>query len=165
MLETPYEQLLLSAGQVFITDPCDDSADGFLEEDAHVDGGAGVLHIGLTLYGRRNLVVWMAGGSERTVEQTGGRLWLANSSSFRHQARHLPSEEGFKFGALGDNLSLSVQIRSCTFPFDHSRLAGRTPSPPEVFRDVSQTITNCMADHASKLELPALLEVEAAEVD
>ena len=41
MLETPYEQLLLSAGQVFITDPCDDSADGFLEEDAHVDGGAG----------------------------------------------------------------------------------------------------------------------------
>jgi hypothetical protein len=57
VLETPFEKYFLTGAHLFLTE-----ANGDLIEDPHFDGGAGVLHVGLTLTGRRNLKCWKENG-------------------------------------------------------------------------------------------------------
>ena len=53
-----------------------------------VDGGAGCLHFGITLYGNRKLKCWTAEGRKFELRQEPGTVWMSCSSSFRHQAEH-----------------------------------------------------------------------------
>ena len=166
---TPIDQLVLNAGEVFIT-----QADGshssagqdtnlgevMLREDDHIDGSGGMLHSGWSYFARRVLKVWIAGRKPVYFLQEPGSFWLTNSSSFRHQAIHLRCEDTnlFTFGEL-PGCSLGVMFRSCTFPHEQSRLLGRTPSPKHVFDAATGVITRWLVDYGSRFSFPTLSEV------
>ena len=146
-----------TAGEVFIT-----QADGELEEEDHCDGSGGTLHTGLTLYGDRLLEVRREGSEPVFVRQEPGTLWLTNSVAFRHKAIHVPSEPQnlFDLGVL-KGLSLSVMLRSCYLPEENSRLAGRCPSPQDVYHALNGAIVRWLRDVGPSLVLPSLEDVQA----
>jgi hypothetical protein len=166
---TPINELVLNAGQIFITQADgshssaghhDDLGDVLLIEDDHCDGSGGMLHSGWSFFTRRFLKVWIEGRRPIYFLMEPGSFWLTNSSSFRHQAIHVPCEDSnlCTFGNL-KGCSLSVMLRSCTFPFDNSRLAGRTPSPQDAFKAATDVITRWLVECGSRLSFPTLDKV------
>lgn len=168
---TPVDEWCLTGGNLFLT-----QAGGNLLEDAHVDGGAGVLHMGMTLFGNRSLRAWnssqkpprMSGSQPRVPEVVGkvldlpqvpGTVFLSNSASFRHQVQHGPSENLTTFGALTD-MSVSIMVRSCLFPHARSRCAAGVPSPRPVFQGIAEVIAQWMSQET--LVFPDLSEVMQA---
>ena len=118
ILETDVKNWWLTGGQLFIT-----KAHGSLEEVDHCDGGAGVIHLGLTLHGKLDLKCWSEGGPKSgsqpalVLEQRPGTVFLSCSSAFRHQVQHrpCPAPELTAFGQICD-VSMAVMMRSTLFP-------------------------------------------------
>ena len=98
------------------------------------DGGDGVVHMGMALFGKRGLNCWAEGGPKTStapamvLEQS--HRFLFCSSAFRHQVKHRPCDQT-ELASLGhlQDLSVSVMFRSTLFPYNRSRLAQSTPSP------------------------------------
>ena len=171
-LDSNWKDVGLASGNLFLT-----QANGSFLEDAHCDGGAGIIHMGMTLFGARNLRCWdtaektrkpAEGSRPRELEfhgrmlkllQVPGTLFLSCSSAFRHQAEHLevPSGELMTFGAL-PNMSVAVMFRTALFPAARARLAQSTPSPQPVFEAIAAVFHEWQLE--TTLELPELSDVE-----
>ena len=171
---TSWRNWLLSGGNVFLT-----QADGMLLEEDHVDGGAGIVHLGLTLFGHRHLRAWASrkkpskesrqAGSKPEVPsvvgkyldlaQEPGTVFLSCSSAFRHQVRHTQSADLIQFGNL-PGMSLSIMMRSSLFSHCRARLAGSTPSPQCVFKAIAAVFAEWQS--ANTLHFPSLDEVKAS---
>lgn len=164
-LQQPWQTWGLTGANLFLT-----QAHGELLEDAHVDGGAGMLLIAITLFGKRLLHCWKSSekpsgasaGSQPEKEHTmqipqePGTVWLTCASSFRHQAEHQPSDDLMTFGDLKE-LSVAVIIRSSLFPFNRARLAARTPDPQIVFKTIAEAVATWQGEHT--LWLPTLQQI------
>jgi len=171
-LRTPWQSWCLTAGQLFLT-----QAEGRLVEDSHCDGGAGVVHMALTLFGKRYLQCWnscekpscLTPRLEAKVvdkikfEQQPGTVFLSCSSAFRHQVEHQyqPSADLMTFGDL-ENLSVSVMFRSPLFPYNRARLAASTPSPKIVFQSIAASFEKWQSQSGQTLVFPSLQEVIGA---
>ena len=167
-MKTPWKAWCLTGGNLFIT-----KAEGTLVEDAHVDGGAGMVVMGITLFGKRVLNCWNTDkirlgaptGSqpEQTklqLPQEPGTVWLSCAAAFCHQAEHQPSDDLTTFGEI-DKLSAAVIIRSTLFPHDRARLTKNTPNPKVVFQTIAKAIETWQGQN--KLTLPSLEQVIAAQ--
>ena len=163
IIDTPMKNWCLTAGQLFITD-----AKGSLVEDDHCDGGAGSVHMALTLFGRRALNCWTKGGpksgSEPAVvlEQVPGTVFFSCSAAFRHQVMHRPCDET-ELTSLGNlhGLSTSVMFRSTLFPYNRARLAQSTPSPLCVWNIVASSVEKWMSK--TVLQLPCMADILGQE--
>ena len=94
-LETPVTKWFLTCGELCIMEAgCSEaSTKGLWEEPRHQDGGASVLHMGLTLFGRRD-VVFEQGAGNRCPRPSGG-------DAPRHMGCPGPCFSWLPFGVLG----------------------------------------------------------------
>jgi len=170
LLESTADNLFLSGAMTFIaqTDGLqetlseEESARVLLAEDGHTDGARGMLHCGISHYTCRMLRCTFSGHLPVGVEQKPGSLWLTNSTSFQHQALHLPSTDESRFCAFGEfaACSISTMIRNCFFPSARSVIGNRTPAPQEAFHAVTDTITTWLIEYGASLQLPTLEAVQ-----
>ena len=173
MVKTSADGLFFSAGQAFVTRvpsrpelsqqaEAPEKMVAMLREDAHSDGSAGMLHIGLTLGGRRLLKIWSEGRRPMAIAQQPGSFYITCSTAFKHQAIHIscPEEELYQFGNI-DGCSISVMMRSAFFPFDRSRDGNCTPSPQSAFQAFASVISGWLVKHGCDLCLPTVPELEA----
>ena len=134
-METPINHWFLTAGQVHIfRNP------GKLTEAAHYDGGASVLHMGLTLYGRRNLELFRDEDPNDLIfdmPMAPGNVYFGVMTGCKHRVQHkmprAPSE-------TKDDHAVTVMIRTTLWPGPRSRLMKSMPSPKDMFKVVAQSM-------------------------
>ena len=90
-----------AVGQAMIPTERYDDSERYDEE--HCDGGASLLHAGLTIWGRRILFVTLANGEKKLVVQEPGDFYVGNMCAALHQVKHLGhGEAGPLFGHRDD---------------------------------------------------------------
>ena len=137
-LSTPMTTWCLVAGQVHIfREP------GALEEPCHHDGGASVLHMGVTLYGRRRVRCFTQDqhGEFEDFEQVPGSVYLGTLTGPLHEVHHdLPHSHTET--CLGH--SVSIMIRTSLFPHNRQRAMNRPPD--DILRSLAQTFSEALRD-------------------
>ena len=131
-----------------------------------MDGGASVLHMGVTLYGRRELTFFapkpgdeggLAPESEVKFSFVPGSVYLGTVTGAQHQVSHLgPRAMCEERGGH----SVTCMIRTTLFPKFRSRVMNTTPSPPEFFRALAQSFTQSL--QTQEWVLPSLDQCLAA---
>jgi hypothetical protein len=125
-LETAWHRWMFQAAELhWFPSPCETA------EDYHRDGAASVLHLGLTLYGRRKVVCQQGDGFEPVeLHQFPGAVYVGSFTGPFHQVFHIlpkgPDEQK-------DGTSVSVMFRCTIFPHNRARQMAVTPNPPEVW--------------------------------
>ena len=141
------------------------AAVGWWAEPEHTDGGASILHMGVTLYGSRRLRC-VQGDGEKDVEMLNqpGSVYLGPLTGPVHQVHH---QLGLDGGALQIDgfgpCSITVMMRTALFPACQSRLKNTTPAPPPFFEILAQTFREGLV--AGVWQLPSLAECEAYASD
>jgi hypothetical protein len=138
------------------------SAPAAWEEAFHQDGGASILHMGLTLFGRRD-VRFVQGDNlpDVAVRNTPGTVYFGGVTGAWHQVHHQASEpaELLHLPTLGA-CSATVMLRTALFPHNRARMRNTTPSPVCVFNALSKSfLTSC---GRGDWRLPSLSECEQA---
>ena len=161
----------------------------------HFDGGASLLHLGLTLWGHRRLVLELVAppdgtaaaaepASEATAEaaeaeeekpaetvthvkQEAGSVYLASLCAAAHYVEQFDQkdEKLLAHGGCGD-LQVAVMVRTSLFGAAMGRTGGSKPGPAMVFDAAQAIVTKALA--RSTFVLPPLhlcLEAMAEEVD
>ena len=133
-MHSDFETWFLSASELHVFER---PADCF--EPRHNDGGASILHMGITLYGRRRVTFFSpdsesaSGSSEEQevrFEQQPGSVYLGTVTGASHQVSHVATRHPDE--ALRAH-SVSIMMRTCLFPHNRSRCQNTTPNPQDVF--------------------------------
>jgi hypothetical protein len=158
-LQTPFDQWLLTCGELCIT-KAGDSATGFWQEPRHQDGGASVLHMGLTLFGRRTVLCEQGDGlPDVAIECLPGGVYIGGFTGPHHQVAHQPARPA----ELMEGMSVSVMMRTALFPHNRSRTRGTTPSPQEFFRTLAASFRESLA--AGSWVLPSRSDCESGGLE
>jgi hypothetical protein len=145
-MESPLHSWFGSAGEL-----CISNAEGCWQEPCHQDGGASVLHIGITLFGRRRLTCKQPGGEDVWLDNIPGTMYLGGLTGPWHQVSHQPAPPD---ELLQQSWSVSVMQRTTLFPFTRSRVKDTTPHPVEFFRTIAASFVHSLA--AGSWQLPPL---------
>ena len=172
-LDTPFEQWFCTCAELVISRPS--LPDGsYWVEPRHRDGGASVLHMGMTLFGRRTLRCeqaasvpeWSspagaASAPDVVLENVPGTVYLGGLTGPWHQVSHQRAEpaELWVDPVVGP-VAVAVMFRTALFPWDRSRLRNTTPSPVAFFRALSESFRGSLA--AEGFSLPSFAECLAA---
>jgi len=142
----------LTAGQVHIFD-----SPAELTEPLHFDGGASVLHMGITLYGRRDVRCLFGENPEEgfSLEMSPGSVYLGGFTGPKHQVIHRPpcAPEEVLHGH-----SVSIMLRTTLFPASRSRCMANVPAPAEMFRAMAASFATSL--HSGHWCLPTLAGCE-----
>ena len=114
----------------------------------HCDGGASLLHGGLTIFGARHLeckVAASAAGEEAwtVLPQRPGSFYLGNLCAPWHRVRHL-EQAGPLCAAAGD-FHVVVMLRTDVFRAERSRATNVKPKPAEVFDIVNEVVASALS--------------------
>ena len=114
----------------------------------HVDGGASLLHGGLTIFGSRHLECKVAASaaSEEAWEvlpQRPGSFYVGNLCAPFHRVRHL-EQTGPLCAAAGD-VQVAVMFRTDVFRAERSRATKFKPRPEEVFDIVNEVVASALS--------------------
>ena len=114
-LDNPVETWFLAAGEIHIFDkPIQ------LEEECHQDGGASILHLNMTLYGRRTLECFTGQAQPASCSWglVPGTVYFGTLTGPEHEVTHsLPKSAQETL----DGHSISINLRTCLFPGARSR--------------------------------------------
>ena len=160
-LTTPAEQWFLTCGEIAVTS-LGDSPTGLWAEPKHQDGAASVLHLGLTLFGRRDVVFDQLEGSPSiTVSNIPGSVYMGGVTGAKHQVLHKePANPNDRLVIPGlGPCSVTIMFRTALFPHTRSRLRNATPHPPLFFKTLSASFRASLA--STTWVLPSLSECEA----
>ena len=156
-LELPFPQWFASCGELVFVEPGSE-AEGFWAEPEHQDGGASVMHMGVTLYGRRGLVCRQGlGRPDIYLANKPGTVYLGQLTGPWHQITHEACEDTDLLEVPGLGLcGVSIMMRTALFAFNRARLRNTTPSPLPFF----EVLTRCFREGlaARPLRLPSLAE-------
>lgn len=127
------------------------------DDDKHCDGGASLLHIGLSLHGRRRLRVWEIDREqpyEFTLEE--GVVYLSSPACFSHQPLHRddPADASSlkAFEGLDERMcKWAVQFRCALFM--ENRASCPPASPIRPFQSVAEVVAKWLA--GMKVLLPS----------
>jgi hypothetical protein len=164
MLATPFRQWFLTRGELCITAAIDKDGKGHWREPLHQDGGASVLHMGITLYGRRRITHKQGQAlPDIVLDNQPGSVYLGLLTGPWHQVSHQPAAAGelLSLAKLGD-CSVTVMVRTALFPHCRSRTRNTTPSPKVLFRDLAAVLRAAVA--SGPWTLPSLAMCEEALV-
>jgi len=164
-VSTTWENWVATCGELCIT-AATNSDGSCWREPEHLDGGASVVHMGVTLFGRRLLVCQQGPGLEAVeVLCRPGSVYIGGLTGPLHEVIHqwpragesllaatVPKKQG-----LGHDLSVTVMCRTCLFPHNRSRLRNVTPSPQEFFFALAESFRGSFAAH--ELRCPSLQDV------
>ena len=160
-LGLPTHAWLASCGELVFVQP-GSQQDGFWAEPLHMDGGASVMHWGLTLYGRRRLTCHQPHDLEDIhIENGPGTIYMGQLTGPRHQVTHMAAEpdELLELPGLG-HCGVNIMMRTALFPYNRARLRDTTPSPQPFFEVLARCLREAMAQYAFRL--PSLAECLAA---
>ena len=127
----------------------------------HVDGGASIVHLSLSLFGTRKLLFWEEGVAQPHVMiLREGDVYISSPAAFEHQVLHqddpASGEELLQFGGMG-LVKLAIQLRCDTFALNR----GRSPpaSPKHALKAASEAVQRWLLK--VPLALPTLEEAQA----
>ena len=129
----------LVAGQVHIF-----KEPGEVQENMHHDGGASVLHMGITLFGRRRLRCWEddSDGEYQDFPQVPGSVYLGTLTGPLHQVRHdLPRADC----EVHRGHSVSIMLRTTLFPHSRAR-AMKHVAEPQFLGCLSRAFAESLRD-------------------
>ena len=134
-------------------------------EPWHWDGGASILHFGLTLWGARELACRFVDDSEVRVHQVPGFVYLANLTSFFHQVSHPSREQQAQLLHIPrqGECGVSIMMRTALFRRGRVRKSNAVPNPKAVFDAATRAVVAWL--HSAALALPSLEQCEAAAAD
>ena len=135
-----------------------------IAEARHVDGAAGCLTMGITLFGRRDLRCWPRAKADEekdgVVDEPShvdglapGSVYIGTLAGPEHQAAHADVQDSL----LGDH-SVTLIVRTCLFPYNQARRMKQMASPAVTFRAVMGGI---VASLANEWRLPTMSECDA----
>ena len=159
-LECGFRQWLCSCGELSFVEPGSAEA-GFWAEAAHQDGGASVMHLGLTLFGRRALTCRQGLGlPDVRIPNVPGTAYMGQLTGPWHQVTHEAAapRDLLEVPGLGP-CAVTVMMRTALFGFDRARQRNTTPSPVPLFEALARSFREAFV--ASALRLPTLAECEA----
>jgi len=169
-LATPAREWFLSAGELHITKH--GSAGAWWDEPRHQDGAGSILHLSLTLAGRRDVRCEQPHTNEVIVPCRPGTVWLGQLTGCWHQVHHRLAEQAEYLQTEHGPLSITIQMRTSLFPRNRARQRNTTPSPAAVFFTVARIVREGFAAHTWRLpslegcraagRLPAPAAAEAA---
>jgi hypothetical protein len=125
------------------------------KDPKHYDGGASLLHGGLTLFGARDLALLYPDGKSELLAQTPGTYYIGNLCAIEHEVQHhIPKEQ-----KLLQGLEIAVMFRTDCFRHNRARkLVGR-PGPVHIYDAVNAVVATALA--RDPLHLPTYAEVMA----
>ena len=158
-LSLPFGSWFASCGELTFTEAgCEEQ--GFWAEPEHQDGGASVMHLAFTLYGRRRLTCRQTGNLEDVAfVNVPGTVYLGQLTGPRHQVTHEKGEpdEYLEVPGLG-RCSVAVMMRTALFPKNRARLRDTSPSPRPLFEVLHRCFREALAEMTILLpSLPACL--------
>ena len=117
-------------------------------DPAHFDGGASLLHGGLTILGSRHLecMVAASAASEEdwaVLPQRPGSFYVGNLCAPCHRVRHL-EQPGPLCAAAGD-VHVAVMLRTDVFRAERPRAKKCKPKPAEVFDIVNEVVASALS--------------------
>jgi len=134
----------------------------YREDQKHCDGGASILHMGLSLYGERWLRFW-----EKDVDAPHeiclppGSVYISSPACFSHQVVHRDGQAGPELmdfhGLNSAHCKLAVQFR-CSL-WNDNRATNPPASPIAAFQAAAEVIAEWLANAA--LRLPSKASCEA----
>ena len=152
LFDCPVETWFLAAGELHIFDnPAQ------LREERHQDGGASVLHLNVTLYGRRTLECFtdQAEPASHSWGLVPGSVYFGTLTGPEHEVTHsLPKSAQETL----DGHSISINLRCCLFPHSRSRSKNTTPSPQVMFRGMVTSFKDALC--SEQWRLPSLAECD-----
>lgn len=156
-LEHTLPQWFCSAGEL-----CISNAGGDWAEADHMDGGASVLHMGVTCYGDRDMVCHRPGFEDDpvVVRNTGGTVYLGVLTGPRHGVTHRPSVPDQLLPHRLGQLSVTIMLRTTLFPHTRSRVKGTTPAPTVWYHRLAENLSTSLA--TLPWQLPSRAACEAA---
>ena len=149
-----------SCGELVFVEPGDVER-GFWAEPEHQDGGGSVMHLGVTLFGRRELVCRQGLGlPDVKVHNAPGTVYVGQLTGPVHQVTHQASRprELLEVPGLG-YCGVNVMLRTALFAHNRARLRDTTPSPQVVFEALARCFREGLA--GQPLRLPTLSECQA----
>ena len=124
-----------------------------------------MLHMGLTVFGRRYVECWQQCGTSHQFEQIPGSVYVSNMCAIEHQVCHCTPNADQQLGPEG--FEITVMFRSDVFRNTRARMAKCKPSPTDVFDIVNRIVAAQLGENP--MTLPAFarcagLECAASEV-
>jgi hypothetical protein len=161
-LRTPLDQWFAVCGELNITKAINEDGSGHWKEPVHQDGGASILHMGVTLYGRRRLVCHQGFGEPDVIlDNVPGTVYLGQLTGPEHQVLHQHADDDELLLVPGEGkCSVTVMLRTGLFPHCRSRLRNTTPSPVKLFRSWAESFRISVA--SGLWRLPTLAECQTA---
>ena len=121
----------------------------------HFDGGASLLHSGLTLYGSRDLALLYPDGEVELLAQMPGKYYIGNLCAIKHEVRH--------HDPRGQNLlkghEIAVMFRTDCFRGSRARKLVGKPAPIHIYDTVNEVVATALA--RDPFHLPTYAEVMA----
>ena len=151
-------EFLVSNGKVFTEEDMADNAFvyasiqvlkvGQRDDGWHTDGGASLLHAGLTLFGSRELQIQVEDQDGCiSAAQKPGSFYVGNLCAISHNVRHGALSEGcYGDGPPEDRLQIAVMLRSDFFRENRARRLNAAPGPKPLFDLVNSVTAKHLAD-------------------
>ena len=137
------------------------------QDEPHFDGGASLLHMGLTLWGRRRLDVSMDDDASTIVSfvLTPGNVYCGNMCAAKHILSHESDHDRSESFDTGDGQSLKVtaMLRTSLFGAGFGRILIKAPVPKVVYEIANRVVAEYLRDNC--LKLPSFADCLAAEQD
>ena len=155
-MQRPMNKWFATVGQLHLFE-----APAGLEETKHFDGGASILHMGVTLYGRRQLR-FFEGNKARPGEIVAdmslapGSVYLGTITGGLHQVVHGTPRSAHE-ARLGH--SMTCMVRTSLWPAPMGRIMRMSPKPAPMFAAVAQSFVASLREHS--FALPSLAECQA----
>ena len=137
---------------------------GEREDGWHTDGGASLLHVGLTIYGSRTLHLFAPGKGRIAFHQQPGSFYFCNLCAVEHNVAHTKTSTG-TFGPdhpSAEQVQIAIMLRTDVFRAARARKIDSTPGPVELYHVVNDVVAQNLAD--ALFCLPDLEAVLAEEV-
>ena len=159
VLEQSVFRWFLVAAEIYIID-----RPRGIEEARHVDGAAGSLTMGITLFGQRDLRIWPRaradeikdGVDDEPTHVAGlapGSVYLGTLAGPEHQAAHAEVQDSVHGGH-----SVTLIVRTSLFPYNQSRLMSQVAKPVITFEAIVSEIVSAFE---AGWRLPTMAECES----
>ncbi len=166
------EESLLSNGMVFLEEDFADNAFvyatvqvlaiGEREDGWHTDGGASLLHAGLTIFGSRTVQLDVLEKGRVNLHQRPGSFYIGNLCAVAHNVAHSATSQGnCGPGPSSEQVQIAIMFRTDVFRGARARKIDATPGPAELFCVVNDAVARHLAEEPFRLpELDAVLAEE-----
>ena len=165
VMDTPVQDWFLTCGELNISNAGSEASSqessGPWEEPLHQDGGASILHMGLTVYGRRDVrFIQGPGLADVAVRNVPGTVYFGQVTGAEHQVHHRVASSPSELLHLPGfgQVSVTVMLRTALFPYNRARMRNTTPSPVVVFHALARSFRESCARGAWRF--PSLAECE-----